>query len=130
VSDLSQIDSSASPSADLHQLTVAEAIASGRPTVILFASPGYDPSTFSGPEYAILQKLRAEYGSRAQFIEVEFYKDPGNPDQQPSDAVRDWNLPTLPWFFVIDARGIVSSRFEGPTTLQELRDALAPLLAS
>ncbi len=130
VTDLSTIDSAAEPDASLHQETIADAVAAGKPTVVLFASPGYDTSTYSGPEYAILQKLQAQYGDRAQFIEVEFFEHPGDPSEDLSGAASQWNLPTEPWFFVIDADGVISARFEGPTTLQELRDALAPLLAS
>ncbi len=122
--DITKIDSSSSPMPELHRTTIADAIAAGKPALVLFAVPGYCDSRFCGPEYEIMKKLYGSYEGKAAMIHVEFYKDPGSPQRVPVDAVREWNLQTEPWFFVIDARGIISAKFEGPTTLKELDDAL------
>ena len=39
--DLSQLTSDPAPEAGLYELTIKEALASGRPSVIIFATPGY-----------------------------------------------------------------------------------------
>jgi hypothetical protein len=124
VDDITQIDSSASPSELLHTATIADAIAAGKPTLVLFAVPGFCTSRLCGPELEIMRKLYPQYEGRAEFIHVEFFKDPGNPQRQPSDAALEWNLRTEPWFFLIDGQGNVAAKFEGPTTMAELEEAL------
>ncbi len=130
VSDLAQIDSSAEPSADMHTSTIADAVAAGRPAVVLFAVPGYCTSQMCGPEYEIMRKLFQKHRSRVEFIHVEFYKNPASPDRVPVDAAVEWRLRTEPWFFVIDAKGLVAAKFEGPTGIQELEEAIQRVAAS
>jgi len=124
VTDLTQVDSSANPSPELHTTTIADAIAAGKPALVLFAVPGYCESRFCGPELAIMRKLHPKYEGRAEFIHVEFYSNPSSPNRTPVAAVNEWNLRTEPWFFVIDSKGIIRAKFEGPTTMDELDQAL------
>jgi hypothetical protein len=105
-------------------MTVADAVGSGKATLILFAVPGDCESRFCGPELEIMKKLAPKYDGKANFVHVEFYKDPSRPNRTPVDAVNEWNLRTEPWFFVVDAKGIISAKFEGPTSLQELDEAM------
>jgi hypothetical protein len=125
VTDLTVIDTSPEPSADMHTMSVQDAVTSGKPSVILFAAPGYCTSRVCGPEYEIMKKLYGEYqGKDVNFVHVEFYSDPATPQKRPVAAANEWNLRTEPWFFVVDAQGKISARFEGPTSLKELEDAL------
>lgn len=123
VTDLSLIDSSANPSPEMHTTTIADAIAAGKPVLVLFAVPGYCTSALCGPELEIMRKLYPQYKGRAEFIHVEFYKDPGT-NKILSDPVVEWQLRSEPYFFVIDAKGNIAAKFEGPASLQELDDAL------
>jgi hypothetical protein len=124
VNDIAQIDSSANPSAEMHTATIADTIAAGRPALVLFAVPGFCESRLCGPEMEIMRKLYPQHRARVEFIHVEFYKNPGSPERVPADAVREWNLRSEPWFFLIDGEGNIAARFEGPTSLQELDEAL------
>jgi len=124
VSDLSIIDSSAKPSPEMHTSTIADAIAAGKPTLVLFAVPGFCESRLCGPELEIMRKLYPKYKDKAEFIHVEFYKDPGSPAKVPVDAAREWNLRTEPWFFFIDSKGIITYKIEGPASLQELDEQM------
>ena len=124
VADISQIDSSAKPSPLMHTTTIADAIAAGRPALVLFAVPGYCESLLCGPELEIMRKLYPRYEKNVEFIHVEFFDNPGASNRQPVAAAREWNLRTEPWFFVIDAKGNIAAKFEGPTSLQELEQAL------
>ena len=45
-----------------------------------------------------------------------------------SPAVREWRLPSIEWTFVIDKQGIVTARFEGFATYDEVEDALRQVL--
>ncbi len=128
VADVTEIDSSTNPSPAMHTSTIADAIEAGRPTLVLFAVPGYCESRLCGPELEIMRTLFPRYADRAEFIHVEFYKDPGNPARVQADAAVEWNLRSEPWFFVIDGEGIVRARFEGPTSLQELDEALSAVV--
>jgi hypothetical protein len=124
VDDISEIDSSANPSEEMHTATIADTIEAGRPALVLFAVPGFCISRFCGPEMEIMRKLYPEYREDVEFIHIEFYKDPGSPERVPVEAVGEWGLRSEPWFFVIDSQGLVSAKFEGPTGIDELRAAL------
>jgi hypothetical protein len=124
VDDITQIDTSANPSREMHETTIADAIAAGRPALVLFAVPGFCTSRLCGPELEIMRKLYPRYRDKAEFIHVEFYKNPGTANPEPVDAVKKWGLRTEPWFFLIDSKGKVAAKFEGPTSMQELEEAL------
>jgi hypothetical protein len=128
VEDLSLIDSSASPSPEMHTTTIAAAIEAGRPALVLFAVPGFCDSRLCGPELEIMRKLHPEYQDRVEFIHVEFYDNPGSTSRIPVPAAAEWNLRTEPWFFVIDEEGLVQAKFEGPASMDELEDALQEVL--
>jgi peroxiredoxin len=125
VTDLSIIDTSPDPSLEMHEMSVKDAVTSGKPSVILFAAPGYCTSRMCGPEYEIMKKLYNENkGKGVNFVHVEFYSDPSTPQKRPVAATSEWNLRTEPWFFVVDGKGKITARFEGPTGLNELQEAL------
>jgi hypothetical protein len=126
VDDLSLIDSSANPTEEMHTTTIKAAIEAGRPVLVLFAVPGFCTSRLCGPEIEIMRKLYPEWQERVEFIHVEFYEDPGT-NQIVSQAAKDWGLRTEPWFFLIDAEGKIAAKFEGPTSMAELVDALTAL---
>ncbi|MHB8575755.1 MAG: hypothetical protein ACYDCQ_10540 [Dehalococcoidia bacterium] len=121
VKDLSLIDTSAHPARDMHTETIADSIAAHHPLLVLFATPGYCQSRFCGPELEIARKLESQYLGKADFIHVEIWQDPLKVYMP---AVLEWHLPSEPWFFIVDAHGDVSAKFEGPTTMEELAAAL------
>ncbi|HXH23401.1 MAG TPA: hypothetical protein VNN10_15385 [Dehalococcoidia bacterium] len=127
VSEITEIDSATNPLPEFHMTTIADAIERGRPALVLFAVPGFCDSRFCGPEYEIMKKLHSQYRDRLEFIHVEFYKTPGSPERVPADAVREWGLRSEPWFFLIDAQGLIAAKFEGPTSLAELEEAIRRL---
>ncbi len=125
VTDLALIDTSTEPSTEMHEMSIADAIATGKPTLVLFAAPGYCTSLICGPEFEIMKKLYRENEGRAiNFVHVEFYQDPATPQKRPVQAAAEWKLTTEPWFFLIDGEGKIAARFEGPTGYTELKEAL------
>jgi hypothetical protein len=124
VTDLAQIDTSANPSPEMHTTTVAQAIEARRPVLVLFAAPGYCTSQLCGPEYEIMRKLYPRYRDRVEFIHIEAFKNPTSPQRELVDAAKEWGLRTEPWFFVVGSDGKVSMKFEGPTSMAELEEAL------
>jgi len=127
VSDLKQIDSSEPPDRRLHQTRIADAIAQGKPQVIVFATPRYCTSRVCGPVVDIVRTLIPVYGDRVAFIHQEVWE--GGSLQKLAPTFEEWNLRTEPWIFVVDGRGIIRARFEGLTTRRELEAALRLVLA-
>lgn len=128
VDDISLIDSSTNPSEEMHTTTIKAAIEAGRPTLVLFAVPGFCTSRLCGPELDIMRKLYPEWKDRVEFIHVEFFEDPGT-NRIVTEAAQEWGLRTEPWFFLIDANGKIAAKFEGPTAMQELVDAMTRVTA-
>jgi hypothetical protein len=121
VSDLRQIDSSEPPDPRLHQVRIADAIAQGRPQVIVFATPKYCTSRICGPVVDVVRTLIPTYGRRVAFIHQEIWS---NPLQTFTPTVEEWGLRSEPWIFVVDAQGTIRARFEGLTTRRELEATL------
>ncbi|MDP9237917.1 MAG: hypothetical protein M3P30_11080 [Chloroflexota bacterium] len=117
VSDIEQIDSSYPPRPQMHQMTVADAVASSRPTVIAFATPAFCRSRTCAPVMdTVMDPLYAKYAAHANFIHIEPYdlaklRAANIEDEIP--ATRDWKLQSEPWVFVIDRQGKVAAKFEG-----------------
>ena len=73
------------------------------------------------------------YSHRANFIHIEVWDNPheieGNiANGKLSPILDEWGIQTEPWSFVLDSYGIVSSKFEGFATEQELSGALGIVL--
>lgn len=157
VSDLREIDTSDPPDPAMHEMTIAAAVQSGRPTVIVFATPAFCVSQLCGPTKSLVDDLYAKYKAQANFIHVEPYflaeardgkglcpvpvmnaqyaahPEPGCPTVPPEELPppeQNWNLSTEPWVFMVDADGKIAAKFEGVVGGPELEDALRPLLGS
>ena len=133
VERLSQLTTGSMQDPDLYRLTIADAVESGKPTVVVMASPAFCTNAVCGPQVEVLRDLKDEFADSANFIHVDLYDNPDDIQGDLSRAVispvvREWNLPSAEWSFVIDRDGIVASRFEGFCTLEELRDALVSVL--
>jgi hypothetical protein len=126
VRDLAQIDSSDPPDPRLHQTRIAEAIARGRPQVIVFATPRYCTSRVCGPVVDVVRTLIPAYAGRVAFVHQEVWENGSL--QKLSPTFEEWNLRSEPWIFVVDGAGVVRARFEGLTTRRELEAALKPVL--
>jgi hypothetical protein len=124
--ELSDISSAPDPDPSLHELSLATALASGRPTVIAFATPAFCQTAACGPTLEVVTDVKDEYPD-VNFLHVEIYSDLDAAAQgslDPVPAVVEWGLPSEPWVFVVDADGIITARFEGATGAEELRRAL------
>jgi hypothetical protein len=131
VPDVSYIDSG-NPPDDMHQISIADAIAQGRPTLVIFATPAFCQTATCGPEVKVVQSLEPAYQARLTFIHVEIYRDykPDPTKRQFAQTVLDWRLQTEPWIFLIDSKGIIRARFEGPTATDEVKAAIDQLLTT
>lgn len=117
---------------NLHEVSVAEALGAGKPFVVAFASPRFCSTGVCGPVTDLVAELQGAYGERAAFIHIEPWDLQAareNGRLVPSDAMREWRLPSEPWVYVVGADGRVGARFEGIVSRGELQDALDAALA-
>ena len=131
------IDSRASastpvPDAELHQTTVAQALAEKRPVVLVISTPTYCVSQFCGPVTDVVQALAKDYGTKARFIHIEVWKD--YKGQQLNDAAKEWIAKgqdiNEPWVFLIGSDGKVAARFDNIVSrgaLEALLQKLPPM---
>ena len=133
--ELPDVTTAYQPDAGLYEVSVADAVASGMPSVVVFATPAFCTSPTCGPQVDTVAELRAAHPDAANYIHVELYD---NPDEIQGDlsqaqlvpAADEWGFTRIPewtnesWVFVLDADGIIRQRFEGFATLAELEAAL------
>ena len=132
VADVAEIDTSDPPIPQMHTLSIAEAVTSGRPSVIVFATPAFCLSRVCGPTKEIVDELFQQYKEQVAFVHVEPYdleKARAGEGLFPIPATAEWGLESEPWVFLVDAEGTVAAKFEGVVTMEELKAALDPLLA-
>lgn len=135
----------------LYQVSLADALSQQKPIAVLFATPGFCRTAVCGPSLKVFRELYATYGDSVTFIHSEIYRYPfgdsfaqqntifqtamregrGLTDEERkvgvSDAYFAWGLMSEPWLFLIDEQGVISARFEGGLTVEELSPVIAAL---
>jgi hypothetical protein len=112
-------------------LSLDQAIASGKPTVLLFATPAFCQSRLCGPAYDVVEQVRKDVGDSANFIHIEVYAGLPNPaatNWQVVPAMQAFGLSSEPWVFFIDHTGTVIYRIEGLVTAEEIERHLKSLV--
>ena len=132
VEEIAEIDTANPPRPEMHDMTIAEAVDTGKPVVVAFSTPGFCVSQICGPVLdQVVVPLLEQYGDRAIFIHVEPYvlEDArAGRGLTPVQALLDWSLLTEPWVFVIDSDGRIAGRFEAIVTVDELEAVLEQVL--
>ena len=106
-------------------MTIAEAVDSGRPSIVVFATPAYCTTSTCGPQLRVVKQLMRDYAGSVNFIHVEVWDNPHEIDGdlskgRLSPVLAEWGLETEPWTFILDREGVVAARFEGFVTDEEL----------
>ena len=133
VSGLTKLTSAREPDPDLYRMTVADALKSGRPSLIAFATPLFCSTATCGPQLQVVSALNERHAGKVNFIHIEVYENPHEMKEdfsagRVSPHMDQWGLLTEPFTFVLDADGRVASKFEGFATEEELQAALAEVL--
>lgn len=101
------------PDPELHQDTIAEAIAGHRAALVLFATPVYCASQFCGPTTDALQELADTGPASADYIHVEIWND--YQSSTVNKAAGQWLLRngdlTEPWLYLIGPDGMIVDRW-------------------
>jgi hypothetical protein len=132
--ELRMIDTRVPPS-PLHYISLDKALKNGKPTVVTFATPLLCESMLCGPVVdEVLLAFQKVGASKANFIHVEeflpgedFTPPPATLENQ-SPGFKAYGFTTEPWTLVINAKGVIKARFEGPVTAAMVEAALQPLL--
>ena len=122
-------DDTAIPDPELHDTTVAAALAASRPAVVVVSTPTYCQSRFCGPiTDSVADIARASTGTNIAFIHLEVWQDFKNSIVNPAAA--EWINPPgtadarEPWVFIVGADGRITDRFDNVAGEDELRAAI------
>jgi hypothetical protein len=81
----------------------------------------------------VVDDLYAEYGDEANFVHVEPYDlvkaRAGEALEVLPLLTDEWWLDSEPWVFVVDSSGLISAKFEGIMSYEELEAALTQVLS-
>lgn len=131
VEDLSEISTSPTPYPEMYRTSISEALAEGKPFLVVFATPAFCQSRICGPVVETVARLLSIYAEAMEFIHIEPFdldaiREGG--ELKPSREALAWGLPSEPWIFLIDASGLLQAKFEGIVTLAELEEAVKKTL--
>ncbi len=124
--DINKLSSGLNPNPAFYQITVTEAVANDKPTVVGFITPGLCESKWCAPVLNSVATVRDEVGDAANFIHIEVYEDFQALTYVPEMA--EWGLETEPYVFVLDDEGRVTASLAGPVSPHELAQVLEPVL--
>lgn len=111
------------PPADMHDLSLDDALKQNKPIVLMFATPQLCASRVCGPVVDVGAQVQAETDDDVIFIHNEIYKNNDlNAGFMPQ--VGEFGLTSEPFTFVIDAEGRVVEQLQGPFVAEELKAAI------
>lgn len=119
----------ADPAAILHATTVADALAAGRPVVVVVATPVYCQSRVCGPLTDTMVAVAERHADRVTVVHLEVWRDFAA--QRLNDAAAAWIQSEAggnePWVFLVGADGRVVARWDNVLDLAELESLLSDL---
>ena len=135
VEGLDELSSAATPDPELYTITILEAVASGKPTVVVFSTPAFCVSPTCGPQMDVLRELKDRYHDEANFIHVELYDNPHEvlgdlARARYSPLVSSWGFAAVSewtnesWTYVLGRDGRIAVRFQAFVPKEELEQAL------
>ena len=117
--DLAELSTATEPEPKLHERSIAQALEAKEPFVVAFATPKFCASRACGPVVDVVDDMRKEFAPRGvRFIHVEVFTD-NDPTKGVNRWMKEWNLQTEPWVFVVGADGKIAAKFEGSASADE-----------
>ena len=122
---LTDLTTSRNPDRALYERSIAQALAAKEPFVVTFATPQFCQTRTCGPGVEVVSAVRKRRASAGvRFIHVEIYAD-NDPAKGVNRWVKEWRLPTEPFTYVVDRRGVIRTKLEGAFSVAELTRAVA-----
>ena len=95
--DLSKITTYRYPDKRMYQLSLADALKTGKPILLEFATPAH--CTQCDKQLQTIKALLDKYQSRVVFLHMDQYQN--------TEAYRQFGVQGDPWTFIIDRHGVV-----------------------
>ncbi len=125
--DLAKIDTRVPPDT-MHDVNYAD-VYGKKPIILVFATPQLCQSRVCGPIVDIAEQTKAANAGKAAFIHMEIYN--GNDASKGfRPQVQAFRLPTEPWIFGINRKGVVVARLEGAASAREVQQLVDTTVAS
>jgi hypothetical protein len=121
--DFAELTTATPPDKELLRYSIADSLAAHEPFVVAFATPKFCTSRTCGPTVDVVDEVRRETPGDVRFIHVEIYEG-NDPTKGVNRWVKEWNLPTEPWVFVVGGDGRIKAKFEGSVSVGELEAAV------
>jgi hypothetical protein len=130
---LEQLTTDPTPDEDLYRISIRDALAMDMPLVVTFSTPAYCQSAMCGPQVDVVGEVKDAFKDQVNFIHVEIYSNPHEIEGDLSRAVvspsvGEWKLPSEPFTFVVDAGEIITAKYEGFVSADELTEAVQATL--
>lgn len=116
--DFSRITSYRYPDARMYQLSIDEALRTGKPIILEFATPGH--CTVCDKQLQMLKGLLAKYEADVIFLHMDQYQNP--------EAFKAFQVMGDPWTFVIDPANVVRFKQAGRMLYGELEAEIQRVL--
>ncbi len=111
------------PACPLHDVTLTEALQSGKPVAYLIGTPAYCQTGVCGPILELLLEVRDELGDDVVYVHSEVYADTTLAETAP--AVTAYQLDFEPVLFITDPSGTVVTRLDATWDKAEMIDAIS-----
>ncbi len=122
--NLEALTTATHPDRALYTTSVARALAAHRPFVLAFATPKFCTSRTCGPVVDVVAYAQRKLaGTPVRFIHVEVYTD-NDPAKGYNRWMKEWQLQSEPWVFLVGRDGRVAAKFEGSVSAPELLRAI------
>ena len=106
-----------------HEVTLTEALQSGKPVVYLIGTPAYCKTGTCAPGLDALIALSKKVGEAAVFVHADVYTDKTATTAAP--AVLAYKLAYEPLLYITDAKGVLVNRLDAVFDVTEMSSALA-----
>lgn len=122
------------PDPELHSMTVAAAVGSGRPTMVVVSTPVFCESRFCGPITDTVQKLAQVAGEQMNFVHLEVWRH--FEAKIVNKAAAEWiypggkGEPREPWVFLVGRDGKIVKRWDNVASDPELSAAIKEVLTA
>lgn len=116
------------PDPELHDTTVKQALAEGKPILLVISTPTFCQSRFCGPITDMASDLAKTYGDRAAFIHYEVWEDFTATPPKLNPWAEEWIKDSgEPWVFFIGADGKISHRWDNVAARADIEPLLQQL---
>jgi hypothetical protein len=120
--NLDLLDTRSPKAPELSAVSFADVVGK-KPVALLFSTPQLCQSRVCGPVTDEELQVKAETGSKVQFIHQETYQD-NNVQKGFRAPLRRYGLQSEPWLFTVNRQGRIAARLEGSIGIRAFRKAV------